>query len=249
MRRKKGWMKLKVKKIRQETPDTETFFFVNEEEDERAFDYIAGQYLTFRFDDIGDKPLVRSYTMSSSPKKHDEALVSVKRVYKGVVSNWMCDEIKEGTILRARGPIGKFCYLDGDNEHLVMTAGGSGVTPFVSIMLEHLETLGQEGSPKKMTLIVSYKSKNDLILWEDLKTINAVEGARVVTSLTREDATSEGFLQGRIDDEMIAKVMEGDYKNTTFMSCGPIPMMDLTVAHAKANGVPEEHCKVESFES
>ena len=108
MRRKKGWMKLKVKKIRQETPDTETFFFVNEEEDERAFDYIAGQYLTFRFDDIGDKPLVRSYTMSSSPKKHDEALVSVKRVYKGVVSNWMCDEIKEGLFFRFPSNLRRF---------------------------------------------------------------------------------------------------------------------------------------------
>ena len=67
MRGKKGWMNLKVVDVVHETHDTDTFYLVNEDEGERAFDYIAGQYLTFRFDGVQDKPLVRSYTMSSSP--------------------------------------------------------------------------------------------------------------------------------------------------------------------------------------
>ena len=248
MRRKKGWMGLKVERIVKETHDTDTFYFVNEEEGERVFDYIAGQYLTFRYDGVVDKPVVRSYTMSSSPRQEGPAGVTVKRVEKGLISNWMCDNLKVGSVLKARGPIGKFCFLEGDQDHLFMTAGGSGVTPFVSIMRQHLHSLGKPGSPKKMTLLVSYRTKEDLILWDDLKAINAVEGARVITTLTREDATSEGFLKNRLDEKMLSEIVAGDYESTTFMSCGPIPMMDMTVAHVTAHGCAPENVRTESFE-
>ena len=66
MRRKKGWMNLKIDKIVEETWDTKTFFFTDADDGDRPFDYIAGQYLTFRYDGVSDKPVVRSYTMSSS---------------------------------------------------------------------------------------------------------------------------------------------------------------------------------------
>ena len=52
---KRGWMNLRVSHVIHETPDTDTFLMVDAEENKRAFDYIAGQYLTFRFDDVADK--------------------------------------------------------------------------------------------------------------------------------------------------------------------------------------------------
>ena len=66
-RRKKGWMNLKVSKIVSETHDTKTFYLEDADDGGLVFDYIAGQYLTFRFDTLSEKPIVRSYTMSSSP--------------------------------------------------------------------------------------------------------------------------------------------------------------------------------------
>jgi ring-1,2-phenylacetyl-CoA epoxidase subunit PaaE len=247
MRRKKGWMNLKVVDIVHETHDTDTFYLVNEDEGERAFDYIAGQYLTFRFDNVGEKPLVRSYTMSSSPRDMGPAAFTVKRVETGVISNWLCDEVKVGSILRARGPIGKFCWFTTDQPHLFMTAGGSGVTPFISIMRDHAPTLGQEGSPQKMTLLVSYRSKKDLILWETIHELNQIEGINIITTLSREDATGEGFWHGRIDGDMIQKAADHQWHEMTVMSCGPEAMMDLTIKLAKEAGVADEQAKLESF--
>ena len=100
---KRGWMNLRVSHVIHETPDTDTFLMVDAEENKRAFDYIAGQYLTFRFDDVADKPIVRSYTMSSSPCQPDTVAFTVKRVEKGLISNWLCDNVRTGSILRARG--------------------------------------------------------------------------------------------------------------------------------------------------
>ncbi len=247
---KRGWMNLLVTRVIHETPDTDTFIMVDAEENKRAFDYIAGQYLTFRFDDVGDKPVVRSYTMSSSPCQADHVAFTVKRVEKGLISNWLCDNVRAGSILRARGPIGRFCYDPAhDKKHLFMIAAGSGVTPFVSIMREHANSLGKKGSPDKMTLLVSYRSTKDLICWEDLNALRDIPGCRVIVTLSREHAEKEGFLHGRIDESMLAGAIAGDYANITFMSCGPQAMMDLGRTHATSRGVAPEHFKTESFES
>ena len=247
---KRGWMKLKVARLVHETHDTDTFFFVDADEGGRPFDYVAGQYLTFRFDDLGEKPIVRSYTMSSSPNQADFSAVTVKRVEGGLVSNWLCDNLNEGTVLRARGPIGRFCYEPHkDAKHLFMVAGGSGVTPFVSIMRDYASRLGQENAPNKMTLVVSYRSREDLILWNDLVSLSKVPGIRVITTLSREDASDQGFWFGRLTHEMLAKVVDGNYAQTTYMTCGPAAIMDLTVEHLRRYGVEELCIKTESFES
>ena len=249
-RRKKGWMNLRVAEVIHETWDTDTFILVDADEGGRPFDYIAGQYLTFRFDDIEAKPIVRSYTMSSSPLQGDYSAFTVKRVEGGKVSNWLLDSVKQGQVLRARGPIGKFVYdPTKDKEHLVMVAGGSGVTPFVSIMREYAARLGQAGAPRKMTLLVSYRSKSDLICWSDLHQIRQRADAAVHTTLSREDRAAEGFWHGRICDTMIERAVGGDYRNATFMTCGPQAIMDLAVEHLRRNKVPEDAIKTESFES
>jgi ring-1,2-phenylacetyl-CoA epoxidase subunit PaaE len=247
---KKGWMNMVVKEVVVDTHDTHTFILEDNEDTGRVFDYVPGQYLTFRFDDIGPKPIVRSYTMSSSPNQGNFSAFTVKRVEGGIVSNWLCDQVKPGMILRARGPIGKFCYNPAtDKKHLFMVAGGSGVTPFLSIMREFADKLGQPGAPEKMTLYVSYRSKEDLIGWPDLQAFNQNKGTRAIVTLSREDASAEGFWHGRIDHAGLTKAIAGAYGDATFMTCGPTAIMNLTVEHLKEHGVPEEHIKLESFES
>jgi ferredoxin-NADP reductase len=243
-------MNLKVERIVRETHDTATLFMVDADEGGRPFDFTAGQYLTFRFDDLAAKPIVRSYTMSSSPRQMDFVAVTVKKVDHGLVSHWLCDQVTEGMVLRARGPIGRFCFEpDKDAPHVFMVAGGSGVTPFVSMMREYAGGLGEPHAPQKMTLVVSYRSTADLILWNDLVLLNKTPGMRVVTTLSREHAEDRGFWYGRLTEDLLAKAIGGDYTGTTFMTCGPQAIMDLTVAHVKGRGVEDGSIKLESFES
>lgn len=247
---KRGWMNLKVTKVIEETWDTKTFIMEDLEETGRTWDYWAGQYLTFRFDGITEKPIVRSYTMSSSPIQTKNCAFTVKRVENGLISNWLCDNVKVGDVLRARGPIGRFIYEpEKDLKHLVMVAAGSGVTPFVSIMREYAPKLGTAGAPEKMTLVVSYRSRNDLICWEDLQKIAAHRHARVITTLSRDAQAPEEFLKGRLNEEMLDCVLKESYPSCTVMSCGPQAIMDLAKRHAMRYGVSPEQIKTESFES
>lgn len=247
-RRKKGWMNLKVTRIDDETWDTKTFFFEDAQDGGCPFDYIAGQYLTLRFDGIAAKPVARSYTMSSSPIQEGSCALTVKRVEGGLVSNWMCDSLKVNDQVKALGPIGKFAYdPEKFRSHLIMLGAGSGVTPFVSMVRQYADTLGQPGSPERMTLLIAYRSKQDLILWEELERLKKIPGINIITTLTREDATAEGFLHGRPDDAMFDKVFAGTYGEGSYMTCGPEAMMDHFVEFLKKAGVPEEHIHLESF--
>ncbi len=247
-RRKKGWMNLKVTQVFEETWDTKTFLMEDAEEGSCPFDYIAGQYLTFRFDDISERPIARSYTMSSSPNQKGFAAVTIKRVVGGLVSNYFCDKVAPGAILKARGPIGRFAWDSTRcRKQLVMVGAGSGVTPFISILREYADTLGQPGSPEAMTLLVAYRSKEDLICWEDLQALKNKPGIRIITTLTREDARNEGYLHGRPDEAMLGGVCEGTFADATYMTCGPDAMMKSVRAFLQSQSVPDEHIMLESF--
>lgn len=246
-RRKKGWMSLKVTQIVEETWDTKTFYLEDAVDGSCPFDYIAGQYLTIRVD-AGERPVARSYTMSSSPCQKNFAALTIKRVQGGMVSNWTCDHLKVGDVIKAIGPIGKFCYEpERFRSHLVMVGAGSGVTPFVSMLREYADRLGTAGAPEKMTLLVAYRSKQDLICWRDLEALAKIPGIRVLTTLTREDAQSEGFLHGRPDEAMLDLACLGTFHEGSYMTCGPDALMQLTVEYLKKKGVPEEHVHLESF--
>lgn len=245
---KRGWMNLRVSRIIDETADTKTFFLVDADEGGRPWDYLAAQYLTFRFDSIGAKPLVRSYTMSSSPRELDYSAVTVKRVEGGIVSNWLCDAVQVGDILRARGPIGKFIYDPlHDQPELYMIAAGSGVTPFVSILREFKDRLGTAGAPQRLGLLVAYKSRQDLILWDELQDSAKHAGVQLAVTLTRDPEAGGEFWQGRPDAAMLERFVGANATRATYMTCGPEALMVMTRTTLLHLGVSDPCIKIESF--
>jgi ferredoxin-NADP reductase len=124
-----------VARIIKETADASTFVLTP---DEQPFPYRAGQYCTFRVTVDGEE-LYRSYSMSSAPETDAELATTVKRVPTGKVSNWMLDNLAEGDEVVLTRPAGTFC-LDSTSAPLLGFAGGSGVTPIVSLTKSALVT-------------------------------------------------------------------------------------------------------------
>lgn len=237
-------MNLRVDKIVPETHDTRTLYLVDAEDGGCVFDYQPGQYLTFRFDDLADKPLVRSYTMSSSPCQKDHIEVTVKTVSHGIVSHYLCEKVMEGDILRARGPIGRFGYEPTkDLPRLVMIGAGSGVTPFLSMLREY--TQPASALLPDMVLLVSYRSEEDLIGWDLLQEVQQHPNVRVVVSLSRQHHADFRF--GRIDEALLTETLEGDFLHRTFFICGPKGLLTSIPAFLSTKGVEMAHIKTESF--
>ena len=245
---KRGWMDLEVQRIHQENHNSRTIFLVDLSEKKRVFDFVAGQYLTFRFDNLAEKPLVRSYTLSSSPCQEDAIAFTVKEIDGGVVSRYLIRELKVGDVLRARGAMGAFCYSEErDEKELVLIGAGSGVTPFASMFREYSGRLGQSVPLEGMRLLLSFRSRKDLILWETFSKYKNHPGISVWTTLSQDPYAPSSFLKGRISPKMLKDCLKGNYLNKTFMICGPDEMMKVMSDFLRHSGVSEKNIRMESF--
>src|SRR5205807_5362038 len=88
---------------------------------------------------VDGQELCRSYSMSSAPETDTEVMTTVKRVHGGRVSNWMVDNVAEGDELTMTRAAGTFC-LSPTSMPLLAFAGGSGVTPILSLAKSALAT-------------------------------------------------------------------------------------------------------------
>jgi 3-ketosteroid 9alpha-monooxygenase subunit B len=124
-----------VTRIIKETADTRTYVLAPHEQ---PFAYRAGQFCTFRVTVDGEE-LYRSYSMSSAPETDSELMTTVKRVAGGKVSNWIVDNVVEGDELTMTRAAGTF-VLSPASLPLLAFAGGSGVTPILSLTKSALTT-------------------------------------------------------------------------------------------------------------
>jgi 3-ketosteroid 9alpha-monooxygenase subunit B len=124
-----------VTRIIKETADTRTFVLAPHEQ---PFTYRAGQFCTFRVT-VDGAELYRSYSMSSAPETDSELMTTVKRVTGGRVSNWIVDHVVEGDELTMTRAAGTF-VLSPTSVPLLAFAGGSGVTPILSLAKSALAT-------------------------------------------------------------------------------------------------------------
>ena len=206
-----------IKDITQETEDVKSFILVpNKNKGVNDLEpFKAGQYISIKVT-IGDVTTTRAYSLSSSPS---EALkgyyrITIKRVENGLVSNYMLDEIKVGDELSVSKPAGDFGFLKArDEDNVIGIAGGSGITPFISLAKSIIE--GNEDC--KLTVFYSVKTYDDIIFRKEIEEINKkAKNVKFVITLTREE--KEGFLHGHLNKEMIEPYIE---EFNTILMCGP----------------------------
>ena len=142
MPREHDYHPLTVADVIDETADTRSFVLEIPPALEQRFAYAAGQFCTFRAT-IGGEPVVRCYSMSSSPETGDPFTVTVKRVPGGKMSNWMNDTLAPGDTIDVMPPAGLF-VLRAAETPIVAFAGGSGITPVLSIIKTALATTARE---------------------------------------------------------------------------------------------------------
>lgn len=213
------------------------------------FDFTQGQYLTFRQDFDGEE-LRRSYSICAG--KDDGILqVGIKRVDGGAFSTWANTELKVGDTLAAMPPMGTFFTpLDaGAEKSYLGFAGGSGVTPVLSILKT---TLAAE--PKSsFTLVYANKGVNTIMFREELEDLkNTYMGRFNVIHILESDAQEIDLFTGLVTEEKCAQLFESwiDIKSVdTAFICGPEPMMLGIASALRTAGLDDSQIKFELFAS
>jgi ferredoxin-NADP reductase len=225
---------LTVADVIDETADTRSFVFEIPPALEETFAYAAGQFCTFRAT-IGGEPIVRCYSMSSSPDTGDRFAVTVKRVAGGKMSNWMNDVLAPGDTLEVMPPAGLFVLRAADCP-IVAFAGGSGITPVLSIVKSAIATTERE-----IALVYANRSRDGVIFAAELERLRAASGGRL--SLHHHLDAERGFL----DAEACATLV-GERAHADFYVCGPGPYMDAVEAGLARRGVAASQLFIERFE-
>ena len=155
---KSGYITLKIKEVINETADAVSIHFEQPETGDIA--YKSGQFFTV-IADINGKEERRAYSLCSSPVTDANPAVAVKRVEGGLMSNHLNDNAVAGQELKLMEPIGNFTteFGAGNERHLVLFGGGSGITPLISIAKSALK----EEPNSKVSLIYANRNVASII--------------------------------------------------------------------------------------
>jgi ferredoxin-NADP reductase len=163
-------------------------------------------------------------------------------VLNGYVSAFLNDHAAVGLEVEARGPFGQFYFDEGRHQRIVLLAGGSGITPMMS-MLRYIDDRCLRTS---VTLIYCVRSRRDVIFEQELTRLRRrLQEFRMVLLLSQPDAGWNGP-RGRVSRELIATHVD-DLRAATFFLCGPPPFMESMREMLASLAVCPERINRESF--
>jgi 3-ketosteroid 9alpha-monooxygenase subunit B len=225
--------RLAVAGVVEETADTRSFVLGIPSRLASTFAYRAGQFCTFRAT-IAGEPVVRSYSMSSCLETGDPFTTTVKRVPGGRMSNWINDALAPGDTIEVMRPTGLFVLRESDAP-IVAFAGGSGITPVISVIKSALAT-----TDRSVTLVYANRDRDAVIFARDLARLEADYGDRI--SVHHHLDSERSFL-----DAAQCAALAGDRAHADFYVCGPGPYMDTVEAGLARLGVDPSQVFIERF--
>lgn len=233
---------LRVAGIYQETPTVKTFRLMNPVGGAIPFDYLPGQFVTVTVP-LEGKPVKRSYTMASSPTRHDYIEITVKREDNGHVSKFLHDEVKLGDLLAFSGPAGALTFTGRECNCVLLIAGGVGITPMMSV-LRYLMDRSWEGD---VFLLFSIGRPEDFIFREEIEYLaRRHANLRVAVTASKTEGPEWKGPRGRITKELIRQTVP-DLATRYVHLCGPVPMMEAMKQLLHELGVPPARIKTEAF--
>lgn len=199
-------------------------------------DYRPGQFLTLRVPGTDGGAVARCYSLASSPHTDAAPKVTIKRVDGGYGSNWLCDNVVAGHVIESLPPSGMFTPADLDRD-LVLWAGGSGITPVMSILKSALAV----GSGR-VTLVYANRDERSVIFAAELRGLAARHPARFTVVHWLES------VQGLPGREQLAALARHFAGGEAYL-CGPAPFMVAVQGALADAGVARDAVHTEVFRS
>ena len=210
--------------------------FILKQADGKPLPYFrAGQYISLKLPLEGSQ-VTRSYSICSSPKEALEGsyAITVRSNPGGFVADRLLQEKKQGDTVIASSPQGFFYYEDlRDAKHVIGLAGGSGITPFLS--MARALTDGIEDFT--LTLLYGSRTEEEILFRGELDEISRV-CPKVDVIHVLSDEEKEGFEQGFITADMIRKYAPKAEEYSVFL-CGPEAMYRFLKPEIEKLGLPE----------
>jgi ring-1,2-phenylacetyl-CoA epoxidase subunit PaaE len=237
-------------RVREVRPDTEEAMIVSFDvpgEHAELFKFTQGQYLTVRHE-VDGQDVRRSYSICAG-LDDGELRVGVRKVAGGLFSNWLHQHLKAGDTLQVMPPQGKFFVplAPEQSRHYLGLAGGSGITPILSIM----KTVLAREPGSRFTLVYGNRRPASTMFKEELEDLKN----RYMTRLTLHHVFSDEQVDSPLNTGMMNREKIAEFLHTVIdpkqidhaFVCGPYAMNDEGEAALLEAGVPQERIHIERF--
>ncbi len=202
----------------------------------------AGQYITL-YIDVNGIVTSRPYSISSSPSQNGYYDITVRRVENGLVSNHLLDAVKFGNPFTISGPAGNFVYnplIHADT--LVCLAGGSGITPFMSMLRE----ITSRNLARKIILLYGSRIADDIIFQNELSHLFEIYPQLDYIPVIENPDPGYTGKTGVISSELIMEIV-GSVADKTFFICGPQAMYEFCLPQLEGLRIPKKHLRKEMY--
>ncbi len=227
-----GKQEFTITEIRDASPTAKTYRFSPVNGHVPVF--YAGQYANFYFT-IGASVLTRPYTISSAPyeaRLSDPYFeITIRRNVPYFAPDNYFEHLTVGSTVTASLPFGHFYYEPlRDAKKILALAGGSGITPFVSMAWE----IVHGGIDAEMTILYGSVRHTDIVCGDDLARAAQMAPDKIrLVHVMSDDPEWDGE-KGFITKELIDKYSDGD---TSYFFCGPLAMYGSIEKSMKEMGI------------
>lgn len=241
------YFSLPIKEVVKETRDAITIYFDTQG---REISYLPGQFFTLILN-INGQSVRRSYSLCTAPGIDAFPGVTVKRVDGGLVSNYLNDHLKAGDMMELMEPMGAFTTPINPSvrRNLVFFAGGSGITPMMSLAKSILAA----EKDTTITLVYANRDAESIIFRSSLNHLeNKYDGRFSVIHILENPPQDWNSYKGRLTPgiigDILGKIRDLGEVNEYFM-CGPEGMMNSISTAFRELSLPKDKLRKESFTS
>lgn len=210
-------LRSRVVEVRHESQD---MFSLVIKANKRFQAFQAGQYIELTVEKDGAW-LSRYFSISSSPeyfKKTGLIELSIRIQSHGKITPWLPKALKAGSLVNISKAMGEFT-LNPEHQSVCMIAGGSGITPFRSMLQQMNLKPNSNDTQQDITLLYYARSSEHFLFKKEFESF-----ANQNSNFHLQLMDSEQL--GNINGSHIS-LIEQLNSDTHFYICGPTPMITL----------------------
>ncbi len=202
----------------------------------KSIEFKAGQYMQITAPAYGKnkKSVYRAYSIASSPSEKDHLDFCIRKVPDGMVTTYVHEHLNVGDKATLTGPYGDF-YLRESNREIIFIAGGSGLSPVQSIVLDMID---KKINNRKVNFFFGACTKEDLYYVEKFRALEKEHSwLHYIPALSNETDVGENCEEGLITD--VVDRYYPEFTNHEAYLCGSPGMIGACLKVLTAKGLDE----------